>query len=123
MKVALFVLVVAAVAVGENQYQSATLSDLQMVEGSRGYGRAGQTFCLAVSTDDLSYLLHYGPIWAYGYAPDFVVGDTVQIRIKGNTAYLKKPKSGELKTQIVRRERKSPDKSQPNCGEAVTVRH
>jgi hypothetical protein len=108
----------------KTEYQTGALVDLQMVDAASGYSRAGQTFCLAVTVGDLRYLLHYGPIWAYGYAPsDFIVGDSVQVRTKGNTMYLKKPKGGELKTAIIRRERSVPDKLPVGCGETVTVRH
>jgi hypothetical protein len=47
-----------------------------MVQSAKGYVRAGQSYCLAVSLGDFGYLLHYGPIWAYGYAPsEMIVGD------------------------------------------------
>jgi hypothetical protein len=35
----------------KSTYQSATLTDLQMVSAASGYVRAGETYCLAVSTE------------------------------------------------------------------------
>ena len=54
-------------------------------------------------------------IWRWSYEPtDFVVGDPVEVKIKGNDMYLKKSKGGDLKTYITRRERNAPDKKPIN---------
>jgi hypothetical protein len=51
-----------------------------------------------------------------------VVGDPVEVGIKGNDLYLKKPKGGgDLKTYITRRERNTPDKPRANCGLPVAT--
>jgi hypothetical protein len=102
--------------------QTGTLVDLQMVQSAKGYVRAGQSYCLAVSLGDFGYLLHYGPIWAYGYAPsEMIVGDPIQVRIKGNNMYLQKPRGGELRTSIIRRERIAADKKPITCALPVAT--
>jgi hypothetical protein len=119
-----FVLVLPLAAAVKSAYQPATLIDVDMTQGPNGYVRAGESFCLAISLDDFSYLLRYGPIWAYGYAPsDLVVGDRIHVRVKDGNMYLQKPNGRELKTQIVRRERNAPDKPPIKCGPAVAVRN
>lgn len=102
-------------------YQTGTLVDLQMVRSATGYVRAGQSYCLAVSLGDFGYLLQYGPIWAYVYAPsEMIVGDPIQVRIKGNNMY-QKPRGGELKTSIIRREHTAPDKKPVTCALPVAT--
>jgi len=61
-------------------------------------------------------------IWAYGYAPsEMIVGDPIQVRIKGNNMYLQKPRGGELKTSIIRRERIAADKKPITCALPVAT--
>jgi hypothetical protein len=103
------------------EHQTGNLIDLQMVQSATGFSKAGEAYCLAVTLGDVGYL-HYGPIWAYGYAPsDFIVGDHIELRIKGNSMYLTKPKGGEFKTEIVRRERILPDKKPLTCALPVSA--
>jgi hypothetical protein len=105
-------------------YQTATLVDLSSRESGAGAGRGQRIFCLAVETDDLDYTLYYWPNWRGSYTPtDLVVGDTIEININKDHLYIKKKNGGELKTDIVRRERRVPDKKPTTCALPVSTQN
>jgi hypothetical protein len=113
-----------AYADDKSAYQTATLTDLRRHSTGGGAARAQGSFCLAVELNDMTYIVQYGAYWRWSYEPtDFVVGDPVQIRIKENTLYLRKPKGGDLKTYIVRRERNQPEKPHANCALPVATQN
>jgi hypothetical protein len=119
----LILLVVGDLCLGAEKisYQTGKLNDLQRFE--TGAGRAQGSFCLAIDVSELTYLTRYEATWRWSYEPtDFVVGDSVEVRIRGNDLYLKKPKGGELKTAITRRERNASDKPPVTCALPVTQR-
>src|SRR6266550_2602134 len=79
-------------------YQTGKLVDLRREGTGSGAARAQGSFCLAVEVGDMTYLLRREAYWRWSYEPtDFVVGDPVEIKIKGNDMYLKKSKGGDLK--------------------------
>jgi len=104
-------------------YQTGKLLDLRRDETGSGAARAQASFCLAVGLDDMTYLVRHEATWRWSYEPsDFVVGDQIHLRIKGNYMYLKKPKGGDLKTYITRRERNAPDQKPLTCALPVAPR-
>jgi hypothetical protein len=107
----------APLTAGESTpYQTGKLVDFRRASTGAGAGRAQGFFCLAVGIGDMTYLARYEGTWRWSYEPtDFVVGDPVEVRIKGNDLYLKKSKGGDLKTSITRRERNAPDKKSLTC--------
>lgn len=109
---------------GENAaYLTGKLVDFRRESTGAGAGRAQGSFCLAVEVSDMTYLVRYEGTWRWSYEPtDFVVGDPVEVRIKGNAMYLKKSK-GDLKTSITRRERNTPDKKPLTCALPVQDQH
>ena len=54
---------------------------------------------------------------------DLVVSDVVKVKIKGNDLFIQRPKGGDLKTRITRRERHSAEKPPITCGTPVAVSH
>jgi hypothetical protein len=112
-------------AAEKSVYQTGKLTDLQRHETGAGAGRAQGSFCFAIELGDMTYLARHEATWRWSYEPtDFVVGDPVEVRIKGNDLYLKKRKGGgDLKTSITRRERNTPDKPAANCALPVTNRN
>jgi hypothetical protein len=97
-------------------YQTGKLIDLHRESTGAGAARAQGAFCLAIEVDDMTYLVNHEAEWRWSYEPtDFVVGDPVEVKIKGKDLYLKRPKGGELKTSITRRERNAPDKKPMTC--------
>jgi hypothetical protein len=112
-------------AADKSSYQTGRLTDLQRHETGSGAGRAQGSFCFAVELGDMTYLARHEATWRWSYEPtDFVVGDPVEMRIKGSDLYLKKPKGGgDLKTYIIRRERNTPDKPTANCALPVANRN
>lgn len=114
--------VFTAEAAEKSAYQSGKLIDMSSTESGAGAGRGQRIFCLAVETGDLSYTLRYWPNWRGSYVPtDLVVGDPVEITVDKNHLYIKKANGGDLKTDIVRRERKSPDKKPTTCALPVST--
>ena len=108
----------------KSDYQTGKLTDSRREGTGGGAARAQGSFCLAVEVGDMTYLVRQEAYWRWSYAPtDFVVGDPIEVKIKGNDLYLKKPKGGDLKTSIVRRERNLPDKPPPNCALPVSTRN
>jgi len=111
-------------AAEKSGYQTGKLTDLRREGTGAGAARAQGSFCLAVELSDVTYLVRHEATWRWSYEPtDLVVGDPVEMKIKGNDLYLKKPKGGDLKTYIIRRERKVPDKPPANCGLPVAIRN
>ena len=105
-------------------YQAATLVDLSSRDSGAGAGRGQLIFCLAVETDDLDYTLSYWPNWRGSYTPtDLVVGDPIEIKINKDHLYIKKKNGGELKTDIVRRERRVPGKKPATCALPVSTQN
>jgi hypothetical protein len=104
------------------EYQTGKLVDLRRDSTTSGAARAQGSFCLALELGDMSYLVRYEATWRWNYEPtDLVVGDPVEVRIKGNDLYVKKPKGGDSKTNIVRRERNAPNKKPMTCGLPVAT--
>lgn len=123
----LFVVSALALAVSvhagdKTGYQTGKLLDLRREGTGAGAARAQGWFCLAVQVGDMTYLVHQEARWRWAYEPtDFVVGDPVEVKIKGNDMYLKKSKGADFKTYIVRRERNAPDKKPMTCGLPVAT--
>jgi len=70
------------------RYQTGKLIDLRRESTGFGGARAQGSFCLAVELGDMSYLVRYEAYWRWTYEPTaLVVGDPVQVRIKGNVMY------------------------------------
>src|SRR5438128_11076861 len=104
----LSVSVLPAQAGEKPDYRTGRLIDMRREDTGSGAARAQSSFCLAVDLGDMTYLVRRSAYWRWGYEPtDFVVGDPVEVKVKGNDLYIKKPKGGDLKTQISRRERNS----------------
>jgi hypothetical protein len=98
------ILAVTPLRAGESAaYQTGKLIDLHREGTGAGAARAQGTFCLAVEVGDMTYLVSH------------VVGDPVEVKIKSKDLYLKRPKGGDLKTYITRRERNAPDKKPLTC--------
>jgi hypothetical protein len=112
-------------AADKPDYKTGKLTDLRQYETEDpGAARAQWWFCLSVEMDDMSYILRYESFARWSYKPtDFIVGDPVQVRVKGNDMYLGKPKGGDLKTKIVRRARNAPDKPPITCALPVSTQN
>jgi hypothetical protein len=111
-------------ATEKSDYQTGKLTDLRRSDTGSGAARAQGSFCLAIEVGDMTYLAQQESTWRWSYAPtDLVVGDQVEVKIKGNDMFLKKSKGGDLKTHITRRERTSPDKNPPTCALPVQDQH
>jgi hypothetical protein len=109
---------------GDKQYEKGKLVDMQRYGTGSGALRAQGAFCFAVQVGDLTYLARREAYWRWSYEPtDFVVGDSVDVKIKGKDLYLRRPKSGDLKTSITRRERNDAGKPPADCSLAVSVRN
>ena len=108
---------VVALNAGENPaYQTGKLVDLRRETTAAEEAVGPSSFCLAVEIGGMTYLVSHEARWRWSYEPtDFVVGDPVEARIKGNTMYLKRSKGGDIKTSIKRRERNAPDKKPLTC--------
>ncbi len=101
-------------------YQTGKLVDLRRYSTGSGAARAQGSFCLAVQVGDIAYLARHQAYWRWSYEPtDLVVGDLVEVRIKGNEMYVRRLKGGDLKTAITRRERIG--KEPPTCALPVTM--
>lgn len=59
---------------------------------------------LSVELGDMIYVGSYWPRWNWSYAPtDFVVNDSVQVRIDGKHMLIRRANGKELRTQIIQR--------------------
>jgi hypothetical protein len=106
------------------RYETGKLIDLRREDTGAGAARAQGSFCLAIEVGDMTYLVRHEAAWRWSYEPtDFIVGDPVEVKIKGNDMYLKKAKSGDLKTYITRRERNAPDRKPLTCALPVQDQH
>jgi hypothetical protein len=116
-----FVLAATPLYAGEpTNFVTGKLVDLRREGTGAGAARAQGSFCLAVEVGDLTYLVSHEAVWRWSYEPtDFIVGDSVEVRIKGKDLYIKKAKGGDLKTYITRRERNTPDRKPLTCALAV----
>jgi len=116
----LFVAFLALSAAAHAQdVKTGKLTDLRRYEDEHGIA----AYCLSVEIDDLTYILDYKR-WRWSYEPtDFIVGDPVQVRLKGKDGmYLTKPNGGgEFKAQVFRRERNTPGKPPATCALPVAV--
>ena len=116
---ALALAVVPIQAADNSGYQTGKLVDLRREGTGSGAARAQGSFCLAVEVGDMAYLVRHQAYWRWSYEPtDFVVGDPIEVKIKGNNMYIKTSKGADLKTSISRRERLG--KEPPTCGLPVT---
>jgi hypothetical protein len=117
-----------ATAARSKVYQTGKLIDLR----SHATGQTGAPFakhweCLAIQLEDISYLVHYAPIFTGGYqAESLIVGDPVEVRIRGDNMYIKLVKKhqdddDEAKMRIVRRERVGPDKQAATCATPIAI--
>jgi hypothetical protein len=108
----------------KSAYEKGKLIDLQRYGSGSGAARAQGSFCFAIELGDTTYLARHEAYWRWSYEPtDFVVGDPIEVKIKGNDLYLKKPKGGDLKTSISRRERNVSGKPRVDCSLPVSVRN
>jgi hypothetical protein len=126
----LFIVVVLALSAGSVHggekavYQTGKLVDLRREGTGSGAARAQGSFCLAVEVGDVTYLVRHEAYWRWSYEPtDFVVGDPVEVKIKGNGMYLKRAKGADLKTYITRRERNAPGRQPITCALPVTTKN
>lgn len=102
-------------------YQNGKLIDLRSYSTEAGAARAQSEYCMAVSSEDISYLLQYEPRWRWNYNPaSLIVGDNLGIRIKGNTMFIQKA-DGEVKMKITRRQRISEGNPPMTCSLPVTT--
>jgi hypothetical protein len=121
---AVYGLSVGAGADEKPTYQKGKLTDLRREGTGSGAARAQGSFCLAIELGDLTYVVREEAYWRWSYEPtDLVVGDPVEVKIKGNDMLIKKPKGGDLKTRISRRERNSPDKKPMTCGLPISTQN
>jgi hypothetical protein len=112
---------VVALAANKSEYQKGVLIDLRRTETDAGALRAQGSFCVAVRIDDISYLSRYEAAFRWSYAPtDFVVGDPVDVKVKGNHLYIRRAKGGDLKTDITRRQRIAANGKPMTCSAPVT---
>jgi hypothetical protein len=107
-------------------YQTAKLVDLRAYPTGGGAFRAQYSFCLAFQVEDVSYMVEYWAFSRSSYQPtNLIVGDSVQIRIKGDDLYFKagKKPDDETKAHITRRERIAADSKPATCALSVAVDH
>jgi hypothetical protein len=98
-----------------------TYTATRLVELTRAGGRWGHSgFCFVVQLDDLAYVA-----FTDDKPPrNLIVGDPLQIRIKGDHMWIrtdKKPPDDEIKTTISIRERMTGDAKLPTCSLSVSV--
>ena len=111
-------------AAEKSTFQTGKLVDLRRDETRSGAARAQGSFCLAVELGDMTFVSRYEPYWRWTYEPsDLVVGDPIEIAVKGENLYIKRPKGGDVKTHITRRERNSADQEPVTCALPVTNRN
>jgi len=108
-------------------YQTAKLVDLRAYPSGRPSPLAAQySFCLAIQSEDIAYTVDYGTILRGSYQPtNLVVGDSIEIRTKGDDLYFKTGKSSpdEAKSHITRRERITSDSKPTTCALPVSTEH
>ena len=104
-------------------YTSGKLLDLR--RESTNIGPRNQiSFCMAIAVGDMAYLARQVPNFRWSYEPtDFIVGDSVDVEVKGKNLFIRRVKGGDLKTSIVRRERIAPGQPPINCGLPVTAQN
>lgn len=97
-------------------YVTGKLVDLRRYsEGTRPI-RGSATFCLAIQVQDVSYLVDYEPLYGADHPPkELIVGDPIQVKIKGSNLWFVVAKRDPDKTRIVRRERIPPDGVPTTC--------
>ena len=79
--------VVPAQTADKSDFQAGKLVDFRREGTSSGAARAQGSFCLAVEVGDMTYLLRHEAYWRWSYEPtDFIVGDPVEVLVKGNEA-------------------------------------
>jgi hypothetical protein len=75
------------------------------------------TFCIAIQTEDMSYLVDFEPDYGEDHPPkEFVVGDPIQVKVKGEKLWFIAGKRHPEGVHIVRRERISADSAPATCG-------
>lgn len=107
-------------------YQTARLVDLRAYPTGGGAFRAQYSFCLAFQLEDVSYMVEYWAFSRSSYQPtNLIVGDSVQIRTRGDDLYFKAGKrpDDETKAHITRRERVTPNSKPVTCALPVAVDH
>jgi hypothetical protein len=107
-------------------YQAAKLVDFRAYPTGSGSARAQYSFCLAIQVGDIAYTVNYETFLRGSYQPtNLVVGDSIEIRTKGNDLYFKTGASSpdEVKAHITRRERITPDSKPATCALPVSVDH
>lgn len=78
---------------------------------------------MAVDSGDLTYVLRKEAYWRWSYEPtDLVVGDTFQVKVDGNSMFIKRPNGKEIKMGISRRERRQEGKPSATCALPVALR-
>jgi hypothetical protein len=106
-------------------YQTAKLVDLRANKTGAGAGRAQYSYCLAIQSKDISYILTYETFFRGGYKPtNLIVGDPIEIRIKGDHLYFEtgqKSSDDEAKAHIIRQERIAAGGKPATCGLPVEV--
>ena len=109
----------------KNVYQTAKLVDLRASATRLGPPRAQYSYCLAIQAGDISYIVSYEPFLRGSFKPtDLIVGDPIDIRIKGDRLYFKTGKESsddEAKAHITRQQRITPDSKPATCGLHVAV--
>ncbi len=86
--------------------------------------RGNGIFCIAIQVEDISYLLDYEPFYGADHPPEeLIVGDPIQVKIKGNNLWFIAGKRDPDKARIIRRERVSPEGVPATCALPVAARN
>lgn len=115
-----FLPLLSAAAGQRSGYVTGKLLDVRRYTTTPIRGHA--VFCIAIQVEDISYLVDYEPFYGADHPPkELIVGDPIQIRIKGDSLWFIAGKRDPDKTRIIRRERISPDVVPPTCAVPVAA--
>src|SRR4029077_13995450 len=113
----MLVLAIATTAVAQKPgYVTGKLVDLRQYSEATRPVHGSATFCLSIQVRDISYLVDYEPGYGADHPPkELIVGDPIQVKIKGDNIWFIVGKHAPDKNPIVRRERIPPDGAPTTC--------
>jgi len=113
----MLVLAIATTAVAQKPgYVTGKLVDLRRYSESTRPIHSSGTYCIAIQVQDISYLIDYEPWYGTDHPPkELIVGDPIQVKIKGDNLWFMVGKSDWHKNRIVRRERIPQDGVPSTC--------
>src|SRR5437879_8222630 len=95
-------LAIATTAVAQKSgYVTGKLVDLRQYSLATRPVHGSATFCLAIQVQDISYLVDYEPGYGANHPPkELIVGDSIQVKIKGDNLWFIVGKHSRAKNPI-----------------------